>query len=176
MVEELLHYFCCFECNSLFAIGCVKGCSKHVSSVVAAARYCSLTPCRFHPFSKHPIEVFSLTQVLASIWRQVWRVAGRGQAPPSFWKVPGLPPEVPQTVGPNRQPEPTELFSRKLGAKKETNKQKARLTGVSKQGVTTFAWRPGWSSFNKEANANTPLSVTSLPLSLLFWISLRFSF
>ena len=30
MVEELLHYFCCFECNSLFAIGCVKGCSKHV--------------------------------------------------------------------------------------------------------------------------------------------------
>ena len=56
MVEELLHYFCCFECNSLFAIGCVKGCSKHVSSVVAAAKYCSPTPCRFHPFSKHPIS------------------------------------------------------------------------------------------------------------------------
>ena len=54
MVEELLHYFCCFECNRLFAIRCVKGCSKHVSSVVAAARYCNLTPCRFHPFSKHP--------------------------------------------------------------------------------------------------------------------------
>ena len=52
MVEELLHYLCCFECNSLFAIGCVKGCSKHVSSVVAEAKYCSLTPCRFHPFSK----------------------------------------------------------------------------------------------------------------------------
>ena len=34
MVEELLHYFCCFECNSLFAIGCVKGCPKYVSSVV----------------------------------------------------------------------------------------------------------------------------------------------
>ena len=56
MVEELLHFFCCFECNSLFAIGCVKGCSKHVSSVVAATKYCNLTPCRigFHPFSKHP--------------------------------------------------------------------------------------------------------------------------
>ena len=39
MVEELLHYFCCFECNSLFAIGCVKGCAKHVSSVVGAAKY-----------------------------------------------------------------------------------------------------------------------------------------
>ena len=54
MVEELLHYFCCFECNSLFAIGCVKGCSKHVSSVVGAARYCSLTPCRFHPLLQTP--------------------------------------------------------------------------------------------------------------------------
>ena len=54
MVEELLHSFCCSECNRLFAIGCVKGCSKHVSSVVAAAKYCNLTPCRFHPFSKHP--------------------------------------------------------------------------------------------------------------------------
>ena len=54
MVEELLHPFCCFECNSFFTIGCVKGCSKHVSSVVAAAKYCSLTPSRFHPFSKHP--------------------------------------------------------------------------------------------------------------------------
>ena len=54
MAEELLHCLCCFECNSLFAIGCVKGCSKHVSSVVAAARHCNLTPCRFHPFSKHP--------------------------------------------------------------------------------------------------------------------------
>ena len=43
MVEELLHSFCCFECKSLFAIGCVKGCSKHVSSEVGAARYCSLT-------------------------------------------------------------------------------------------------------------------------------------
>ena len=53
MVEELLHYFCCFECNGSSAIGCVKGCSKHVSSVVTAAKYCSLTPCRFHPFSKH---------------------------------------------------------------------------------------------------------------------------
>ena len=49
MVEQLLHYFCCFECNSLFAIGRVKGCSKHVSSVVAAAKSCNLTPCRFHP-------------------------------------------------------------------------------------------------------------------------------
>ena len=38
----------------MFAIGGVKRCSKHVSSVVAAAKYCSLTPCRFHPFSKHP--------------------------------------------------------------------------------------------------------------------------
>ena len=28
MVEESLHYFCCFECSSLSAIGCVKGCSK----------------------------------------------------------------------------------------------------------------------------------------------------
>ena len=55
MVEELLHYFCCFECNHLFAIGCVKGSSKHVLSVVAAAKYCNLIPCRFHPFSKHPI-------------------------------------------------------------------------------------------------------------------------
>ena len=59
MVEELLHSFCCFECNSLSAIGCVTGCSKHVSSVVAAAKYWNLTPCRFHPlpispFSKHP--------------------------------------------------------------------------------------------------------------------------
>ena len=55
--RTIASYFCCFECNSLFAIGCAKGCSKHVSSVVAAARYCcycSLTPCRFHPFSKHP--------------------------------------------------------------------------------------------------------------------------
>ena len=44
--------------NSLpSVIGCVKGCSKHVSSVVAAAKYCSLTPCRFHPFSKHPSYV-----------------------------------------------------------------------------------------------------------------------
>ena len=34
----------------------MKGCSKHVSSVVAAARYCNLTPCRFHPFSKHPTK------------------------------------------------------------------------------------------------------------------------
>ena len=62
MVEELLHSFCCFECNSLFAIGCVKGCSKHVSSAVAAARYCSLTPCRFHPFSKHPTDALSSTR------------------------------------------------------------------------------------------------------------------
>ena len=54
MVEELLHSFCCFECNRLFAIGCVKGCVEHVSSVVAAGACCSLTPCRFHPFSKHP--------------------------------------------------------------------------------------------------------------------------
>ena len=54
MVEELLHCFCCFGCNSLFAIGCVKGCSKHVSSAVTVAKYCNLTPCRFQPFSKHP--------------------------------------------------------------------------------------------------------------------------
>ena len=32
----------------------MKGCSSRVSSVVAAAKYCSLTTCRFHPFSKHP--------------------------------------------------------------------------------------------------------------------------
>ena len=51
MVEELLHSFCCFERNSLFATGCVKGCSKHVSSGVAAEKYCSLTPCRFQLFS-----------------------------------------------------------------------------------------------------------------------------
>ena len=70
MAEELLHYFCCFERNSLFAVGCVKGCSKHVSSVVAAARYCSLTPCPFHPFSKHPI--------LASL--ALWEYAIRGFA------------------------------------------------------------------------------------------------
>ena len=38
-----------FVCNRL-----CEGCSKHVSSVVAAAKYCSLTPCQFHPFSKHP--------------------------------------------------------------------------------------------------------------------------
>ena len=36
MVEELLHYFCCFKDNRSFAIVRVKGCSKHVSSVVAA--------------------------------------------------------------------------------------------------------------------------------------------
>ena len=59
MVEELLLCFCCFERNSLFGIGCVKGCSKHVSSVVAVARYCKLTPCRFHPFSKHLSSVYS---------------------------------------------------------------------------------------------------------------------
>ena len=49
MVKELLHSFkfCCFECNRLFAIFCMKGCSKHVLSVVAAAKYCNLTPCRF---------------------------------------------------------------------------------------------------------------------------------
>ena len=46
--------FCCFECKSLFAIGRVKGCSKHASNVAVAAKYCNLTPCRFHPFSKHP--------------------------------------------------------------------------------------------------------------------------
>ena len=44
----------------VFAIGCVKGCSKHVSSAVAAARYCNLTPCRFHPFPKH-LNYFELT-------------------------------------------------------------------------------------------------------------------
>ena len=55
MVEDLLHYFCCFECESLFEMGCVKGCSKHVWSVVAAAKHCSLAPCQDHPFSKHPI-------------------------------------------------------------------------------------------------------------------------
>ena len=62
MVEELLHYFCCFECNSLSSLGCVKGCSKHVSSVVAAAKYCSVTPCRFHPFSKHPNASFLVSR------------------------------------------------------------------------------------------------------------------
>ena len=41
IVKELLHSLCCFECNSLFAIGCVRECSKHFSSVVAAAKYCS---------------------------------------------------------------------------------------------------------------------------------------
>ena len=75
MVEELLHYFCCFECNSLSAIGCVKGCSKHVSSVVAAAKYCSLTPCRFHPFSKHP--------------NPVWRVLCRKRELGKFCAKPG---------------------------------------------------------------------------------------
>ena len=38
-----------FICNRL-----CEGMFQHVSSVVAAARYCSLTPCRFHPFFKHP--------------------------------------------------------------------------------------------------------------------------
>ena len=47
----------------MFAIGCVKGCSKDVSSVVAPAKYCSLTPCRFHPFSKHPSGHHSLFSV-----------------------------------------------------------------------------------------------------------------
>ena len=37
MVGELLHYSRCLECNRLFAIVHVKGHSKHVSSVVAAA-------------------------------------------------------------------------------------------------------------------------------------------
>ena len=49
-----LHSFCCFECNRLFAIARVKGRSKHVSSVACHGKYCSRTPCRFHPFSKHP--------------------------------------------------------------------------------------------------------------------------
>ena len=57
MADELLHYFCCFERNSLFAIDCVKGCYEHLSSAVAAAKYCNLTPCRFHPFSKHPTNL-----------------------------------------------------------------------------------------------------------------------
>ena len=39
----------------------MKGCSQHVSSVVAAAKHCSLTPCRFHPFSKHPTEILCLS-------------------------------------------------------------------------------------------------------------------
>ena len=41
--------FLLFCCSSLFALGCVKGCPKHVSSAVAAAKYCSLASCRFHP-------------------------------------------------------------------------------------------------------------------------------
>ena len=54
VVEQLLYYFCCFECNSSFAIVRVKGGSKHVSSVSCHNKYCNRTPCRFHPFSKHP--------------------------------------------------------------------------------------------------------------------------
>ena len=41
MVEELLYlnltYFCCFECNRSYALVHMKGRSRHVSSVVAAA-------------------------------------------------------------------------------------------------------------------------------------------
>ena len=44
------------ECNSSFAIVCVKRHSKHISSVVAAGKHCSRTPCRFHSFSKHPSQ------------------------------------------------------------------------------------------------------------------------
>ena len=55
MVKEPLRSLCCFKCNRLFAKGCLKGCSKHVPSVVATALFCNLTPSRFHPFSKHPI-------------------------------------------------------------------------------------------------------------------------
>ena len=36
VVNKLLQSFCCFECNSLFAVVRVKGRSKHVSSMVAA--------------------------------------------------------------------------------------------------------------------------------------------
>ena len=54
MVEKLLHSLCCFECNSSFTIVRVKGSSKHVSSVGCRGKYCDRTPCRFHPFSKHP--------------------------------------------------------------------------------------------------------------------------
>ena len=35
----------------------------------------------------------------SNFWRQIWRVAGRNQAPPNFWEVPGLPrksPELPR--------------------------------------------------------------------------------
>ena len=55
MVEELLRTISAVSSAIVWSsLGCVKGCSKHVSSVVAAAKYCSVTPCRFHPFSKHP--------------------------------------------------------------------------------------------------------------------------
>ena len=52
MDVELLQYFCCFECNHLFAIARVKGRSKHVSSVVAAASIAIAPLATFTP-SRH---------------------------------------------------------------------------------------------------------------------------
>ena len=80
MVEELLHYFCCFECNGLFAKGSVKGCSKHVSSVVAAAKYCSLTPCQFQPFSKRPMVGINGPKFLETCFEVLETVSSRKYA------------------------------------------------------------------------------------------------
>ena len=73
------------------SLGCVKGCSKHVSSVVAAAKYCSLTPCRFHPFSKHPsLHTFTRTEQNVRMTKTVCQLVPRNQregggAQPNFF-------------------------------------------------------------------------------------------
>ena len=46
--EDQQNDFCCFQCNSL--------CAMDVPDMFQAwslRKYCSRTPCRFHPFSKH---------------------------------------------------------------------------------------------------------------------------
>ena len=54
MVEELLHSFCCFECNCSFAIVRVKDSFQTCFKCGRRSKYWHRTPCRFHPFSKHP--------------------------------------------------------------------------------------------------------------------------
>ena len=53
--RETITFFCCFECNSLFAMVSVERCSKHVSSVGTPASI-AVAPIAdfrsFHPFSK----------------------------------------------------------------------------------------------------------------------------
>ena len=75
---ELLHYFCCFECT-LWVYCAIRLCEGMFQTCfwVCSARQGvdSLTPCRFHAFSKHPNDQSMPQWASSTQWRDAGNTA-----------------------------------------------------------------------------------------------------